>query len=462
MKKNIVVKNFVVTLILISAFLVLENAFAAFDISVRPYEGGSDLRFDKVKNYGPYVSKQVTIDITSDIGKQYRLIQALIMPLSNDQGVSLSQNNFTVYAEHGSNKYGTLSVEQESPVSVNRGIVYTSNPTGNSDSFKLVYVMKHPFSVSSGSYRGRIAFTLEPIDSTQAQVTVVINVFADLEIESAVEIKTATGSKVISLSSSQRDTLSNNVLVEIKGGMGKQFKIFQTLPLPLESQEAVKLPFEAVNFQASQAKYGSVSAQTAPLLQRHEEVYSSGISGEADSFIITYSLANPEKLMAGRYRGNLKYTFESADNLELLGNFELEVDVARVFDLIITPQLGGVIEFRDLKPSQAPKQSEVIIEVNSNIGKQYQISQQLASGLVNREGKDIPKSNFTLREESLGTKGTLQIPSPTQVKIGETVLFLSDKQGSADKFKLIYELVPSLDILAGSYSTRITYSISEI
>ncbi|MFH0790399.1 MAG: hypothetical protein V2A64_02090 [Candidatus Omnitrophota bacterium] len=463
MKKNIIIKFLVVTLVLIFAFIISEYAFAAFNISVSPYEGGTDLQFGKVKNYGPYISKEVTIDITSDIGKQYQLIQTLIEPLSNDWGgMSVPQNNFTVYGLRGSNKYGTLSAEQELPVSIGRSIVYTSTPAGNSDSFNLVYVLKNPFGVSSGYYRGRVAFTLEPIGSTQEPVTVILNVFADLEIESGIEIKTATGSKVISLSSSQRDTFSNSVLVEIKGGMGYKFKIFQLLPQPFESAEGRRLPFEAVNFRISEAKYGSGPTQPITLSQRQEVIYASGSSGEADKFVVTYNLVEPEKQKAGRYKANIKYYLESPAANDLLDNFDLEVEIARVFDLIITPELGGVIEFRNLKPEEAPQQSEVIIEVNSNTGKQYQISQRVVSGLVNAQGKNIPSENFTLTEESLGTKGSLQFGSPAQVRMGETVLFVSDKEGSSDKFKVIYGLIPSLDIMAGNYSTRITYSISEI
>lgn len=462
MKKNIAKRFLAVTVILISVFIASQDAFAAFSISLSPYEGGNDLQFGKVNNYGPYVSKEVTISITSDIVKQYQLIQTLIEPLSNDRGMSLSTNNFTVYGVRGSNNYGTLSVEQESPVVISRAIVYTSNTEGNSDSFKLVYVLKHPFAVSSGLYRGRIAFTLEPIGSTQAPVTAIFNVFADLDIESGIEIKTATGSNVISLSSAQKDTFSSDVLVEIKGGMGNAFKIFQLLPLPLESVEGKRLPFETVNFSISQAKYGSGPTQPTALSQRQEVVYASGANGEADNFVLTYNLVEPEKEKAGRYKANIKYYMHSPDNNDLLGNFDLEVEIARVFDLVITPELGGVIEFRDLKPQETPKQSEIIIEVNNNTGKQYQVSQQLLTGLVNREGKNIPAKNFTLRQESLGTKGALQFSSLTEVKMGETVLFVSDKEGSSDKFKVIYELIPSLDIMAGNYSTRMTYSISEI
>ncbi len=460
MKKNIVARSLAV--LFISAFLVLENAFAAFNISVSPYEGGTDLRFGKVKNYGPYTSKELTINITSDIGAQYQVTQSFIEPLSNEQGMSLTQNNLTVYGVGGSNKFGTFPIVNESPVVAGKTLLYTSNSTGDPDSFNLAYVLKYPYRVSSGFYRGRIAFMLEPIGSTQEPVTIILNVNADLDIESGIEIKTAMGANDIRLSSLQRDTLSNNVLIEIKGGMGKQFRIFQLVSQFLDSAEGKQLPYEAVNFKISEAKYGSGPTQPIALSPRQETVYSSGATGEADSLVVTYNLVEPEKQKAGRYRTNIKYYMESPDNNELLGSLNLEAEIARVFDLVIIPELGGVIEFRDLKPQATPKQSEVRIEVNNNTGKKYQVSQQLLTGLVNREGKSIPPGNFTLRQESLGTKGVLQFSSPVGVKMGETVLFVSDKEGSSDKFKIIYELIPSLDIAAGNYSTRMTYSISEL
>jgi hypothetical protein len=49
-----------------------------------------------------------------------------------------------------------------------------------------------------------------------------------------------------------------------------------------------------------------------------------------------------------------------------------------------------------------------------------------------------------------------------EVKRGSRVLFVSDGRGSPDKFKVIYKLSPSEDIMAGDYSTRITYTLLEI
>lgn len=438
------------------------SSFAAFNLTVRPYEGGNDLRFGKVSNFEPFTNKELIVEVTSDIGKRYQLIQTLLDPLTNNEGVALPQNSFIVYGIRGSNKYGNLSVEQELPVSVGRTIIYTSDTTGLTDSIKLVYMIKNTFQAASGSYRGRIALTLEPIDSSLSSVTSIVNVFADISVESSIEMKTVTGSKVISLALSPDEKRFSEVGVSILGETGAQFRIFQQLSEVLESSDGNRLPTEAVNFWISGAIKGSGPIQSIPLSNRKDMVYESSQRGEADNFTITYGLVDSGNLRAGRYRSNIKYTLEGLNRRELLNDFSFEVDVPRIFELNITPELGGTIQFRDVKAKEPPKVSEVVIEVNSNIGKPYQVSQQLLSGLVNKEGKSIPVKNFTLRQVSIQTKGALRYTTPTEVRTGEMVLFASDAQGASDRFKVIYELIPSLDIEAGDYSSRFTYSISEI
>jgi hypothetical protein len=435
--------------------------FAAFNISAQPYEGGSDLRFGRV-DVATVTNKEVILTVTTDIAKQYQVTQTLLTPLTNDQGASLSRDNFSVYAIRGSNSYGTVLVENETPVSLGRTIIYTSSSQGHQDSFKLVYSLKSPFSVPSGVYRGRIAFTLEAIDSSQQPVTTILNVLAEISVESNIELKTATGSKIIVLNSSNPATSRSDVLVDIKGSMGSQFRIIQALSGPLESNEGLRLAFEAVNVKVSNAKLGSAPTEGIPLSLRQEALYISGTRPQADNFIVTYSLAEAENQKAGRYKTNIKYLLDGINLTDTIGDLELQVEIARLFDLKITPQMGGVIEFRDLKPQQPPQQSEVLIEIKSNIGRRYQVNQRLFSDLANKEGRSIPSQYFTLKQESVETKGTLQFPMPTEVKSKEMILFVSDKEGSSDKFKVIYTLTPSTEIIAGDYSARITYSISEI
>lgn len=460
-------KNYMIVVlsVFISIFLTTSYAPAGFSLSVTPYEGGYDLRFGKVSPAEPRVNKEVVVRVTSDIGKQYRLIQQLLEPLASAQGASLPQNNLFVYGIRGTNKYGTLAVEQEIPVFPGRTIIYTSNSNGLSDSFTLVYAIKGPLNVPSGSYRGRIAYILEPIDSTQEQVTVILNVYAEIEAEAGIEIGTATGSKRISLSSKRAGADSAEVQFEIKAGLGRPFRILQQLLQPLRSPEGRELPQEAINFAVSGAKAGSGPAQFIPLSPRTDEVYRSGLRGEADSFLVTYALGDLSRAGADRYSANIRYLLEEAvpAQTKIIDTFDLDVEIERIFDLLVETESGSsVIEFRGLKPQQPAKTYEVLIEINTNIGRQYQVTQNMLSKLVSREGYALPFKYFTLRTESLDTKGVLKFPQSTEARQGDMVLFVSDMQGSPDKFRIVYELEPSLEIPAGDYSALVVYSLSEI
>ena len=62
----------------------------------------------------------------------------------------------------------------------------------------------------------------------------------------------------------------------------------------------------------------------------------------------------------------------------------------------------------------------------------------------------------------MDTKGSLKCAQKTPIKEGQTILFVSDKKGSPDKFKVIYELAPPRNLQSGDYSTMFTYSVTEI
>lgn len=464
MKKNIPsIRN----LLICFGILFLLNcpySFAAFTLSVRPYEGGFNLDYGNLGPASGRINKEVTINITSDIAKQYRLVQMLLEPLSTMQGSTISGNNFFVYGIRGSNQFGTLNVEQEVPVGLARQVLYTSNQTGVSDSFTLVYSLGVPADIEPGSYRGRISFTLEPIDSTQSPVTTVLNIFAEVKVESAVEIKTSLGTKDIILRPGREDTSSCDVIVNIQGGFGKQFRILQAPDEQPVSLEGQLLDWEAVKFIGSDAQKGMVVSESTPLANRQQIIYTSSPRGEADTFVISYILGDLSTQKAGIYRSKIKYILEGIGfgSARLIDILNLQIENPRVFDLTVSPEMGGSIRFRELKPNQPPKIQEVTFEVKSNIAQQYQVTQNAASLLTSKEGKVISKEYFTLRQESLDTKGTLKCPNKIEVKEGQMVLFISDPLGSPDKFKVIYELTVPRDIYSGDYYTNFTYSVSEI
>jgi hypothetical protein len=458
-------KEFILIFVLLTFFIYL-NAFAGLNLQVRPYEGGYDLRYHDIDLQAGRVNKELIVDITSDIGKQYRLIQVLQEPLTNEQGVSVPQGSFVVYAVRGSNKYGTLSVETDTPVFLGRTILYTSNSAGLSDSFILVYGLTLPPEQEPGLYRGRLQFTLEPIASTEEGKTVILNIFAEVQAQSRIEISSSSQDRIIHLNASIEEKKSSDVSINITGGLGRQFKIIQLLSQPLISSEADELKPENIKFVVKEAKQGVAVNQPISLSLSPQTLYTSGTRGQADSFVVTYSLDELKGQKAGTYLGNIKYLLQGDGLVQsgLIDTLRLEIENPRLFDLVITPELGGRIEFRDLKPMQPAKTYEVLVQINSNLGKQYQVNQTITQGLMNKEGYEIPSKYFTCRTERVETtKGSLKLPQKSEIeKQRDMSLFISDNEGSSDSFKAIYELTPPPDVRPGDYSTTLVYSLLEI
>jgi hypothetical protein len=454
----------------ILASLVLSVGFssnllaATFSVSVRPYEGGYNLNYGKISPSSGQVSKELSVSITSDIGKQYRLVQSMLEPLAAMNGRALASNALRVYGLRSSNKSGTLNAEQESAVGLGRQVLYTSSQSGESDSFTLVYGLILPSDVQAGSYRGRISFTIEPIDSAVSAQTVILDILAEIDTESAIKIQVTSGGKNIVLNAGKEDYSSCDVLFEISGNLGGQYRILQIIEEQPVSIEGNPLDWTTVAFTGKEAQKGIVINEPLELSSREQVIYTSSPSGDADSFIVSYSLADLSSLGAGTYRGRIKYLLEgmSQANKRLLDVFSLEVENPRVFELIVTPEAGGELRFRDLNPAQPPRLQEVNFEIKSNIGKAYQVTQVMNSPLTSREGATLPKENFTLREASLETKGKIKYQEKKNIEEGQMVLFTSDEKGSTDKFKVIYELAAPRDVHPGDYHTNFSYSVSEI
>jgi hypothetical protein len=464
--KRVISKLAVFCLGLLVLFISPTALFAAFSVSAVPFEGGYDLRFGKISLAAGRINKELIVTVTSDISTEYRLIQTLLEPLSSVSGKTLPGNNFLVYGLRGTNKFGTLNVEQEIPVGLGRQVIYTSNQSGNPDSFTLVYGLIPSQDIEPGSYRGRIGFTLEPINSGQPPVTVILNILAEIGIESAIEVTTETGTKNISLSSDKPESGVSRVMINIRGSFGSQFRILQSSDEQPVSNTGELLDYNAVNFIGLNAQKGTVVNQPQSLSApgSPQVIYTSSSDGEADSFVIEYRLNPSQKQPAGLYRGRIKYALEGIGSIQprIIDTLRLEIENTRIFELVITPEPGGLIRFNDVKLNQPPQTSELLVEIKTNIGRQYQINQHLYSSLANKDSEVIPAKNFTLRQETIDTKGTLKFTAASEVKTGDTVLFVSDKDGSPDKFKLVYELTATPEVKAGDYSTQITYSISEI
>jgi len=445
-------------------FYPKEKALSAdvFDLAYSLTEGGLRLELFKESFKG------VELTVTSDVATRYEIIQRVVSPLQNRNNPSIVlRDNFVYRALRGTNSFGVLrATVSDAPIRSNE-VLYVSDNDGTADSITLAYGVRNVSQIEPGLYTGRIAFILSPISSSRAQVTEILDVYVNISREDVgveIEISTVSGSKRILLDPANQQNQSQDVTVKISGTLRRPFRIIQLLSQALESSAGKKLDQDSVNFTVKGTKVGTGVNRSTPLKRGMQQVYSSGAGGQADkTFLISYSLGGAGKIKSGKYRGRIEYLLEEMGKQTKIDTIDLEVENDPVFDLEITPvDQKYAIEFSNVRAGEPPRVSEVEIEVLNNTGRRYQITQEVYSALTSAKGESIDPQYFTMNTESIDTKGSLKITQSEEVKIGSNVLLVSDGLGSPDKFRVVYQLACPEGLTAGDYSTRITYSLSEI
>jgi len=456
-KKIIISSGFLMSLI---SFAYAQNTF---DLSYSLTEGGYKLEFDSSS-----LRKGVRISVNTDVNERYEIVQNVISSLTNRSNPSIViDNDFMVRAARGSNRYGDIRIsESDTPVRSGE-VVYVSGGAGQADSFSLIYGFPQLDQLPAGEYSGRISFTLRPIDSSRQQVTKTLDlelIIENSDVEPKVAISLASGGKTIYLHDKDQLNTRNTLLFKINNNTNEPFSIKQSLVVPLQS-ESGKIIYEGLIkpfFVGGNS--GAVNVEAKNLTMSPEEIYRSTAGSENNSFQAAYRLDNEANLSAGTYRSKIQFIIDEMGTQRKIDDFDIEIAVEPVFELeISTGDKKSIIEFRDVKPATPVKTSEVILKINSNIAKTYQVTQDISGELSDTSGKAIPFENFKMQVVPFDTtKGNVRLAEKTKVKKGNSVLFVSDNRGSPDTFKVVYELDYPDNMTAGDYSANVVYDISEI
>jgi hypothetical protein len=434
-----------------------------FDLSLSLVEGGTRLELNQANQY-----KGVKLQVNSDVSTRYEIIQRIQQQFVNrdNPGVIL-RDNLVVRGLRGTNRFGTFRIPTNDIAVRDNELIYTSSSSGQADTLTLVYGLKDLDSIQPGFYQGQISFTLRPIGSTRQEVTKYLYIYISISetgtVSQKIEIITPTGSKRINLNPSKDQMIAVDILVKIDSDFNEPFSIVQYLARPLESKTGDRIDSNIINFRVAEAKKGVGAAKT-DLSNNPQIIYTSSPTGQADrEFIISYYIKDLSDEKSGTYNSRLQFYLRKKGIDKKIDDLDLAVENEKIFELSLEPQdPKGRIEFSNLKPKSLPQQSEVIVDIKSNTGKKYQVSQKVFSDLTNKEGNVISPEYFTLKTENIDLEGDLKFLSKANVQKGETVLYVSDAKGSAGSFKVIYELTCPADIVAGDYSTRITYSLVEL
>ncbi len=464
----------------ILGFVILPSAFAAFTMTATPSDGGFDLRFPRVNASDFKQSKEVVLRINSDIGKQYRVAQNVIQPLSSVDGTELPDDQFKMYALPSSNSAGTLIFREETPVNAFDAILYTSNGAGDSDSFKLVYTIAPKDNQILGSYYGRISYILTPLDSTLSQVVVSLNIYVDMAAgeQPVIEVTTNTGSRRLAFSSKgmrpgNEAFFKGNPLVSIKvrGDIGATYRLYQAFEGgSVISDSGEDFDLTKIQFAVSGGGKGVLTPEGDLKPAKQEQLlYVSDIAGSSDEFVISYEPADDFRLnKTGFYRGRLNFVMEkeglSGRTSQAAGTLDVEIEVVPLFEMYVySDGCEGVnLKFGEASFKTGPKTSDVDVYVESNMGKPYQVSQKVASLMMNESGDKVPAGDFTSQVRDIDSKEEpkFYVMDTVPVKEGESVLFSSGHDGESARLKIRYVLTMRPDTKGGNYSTQISYSLS--
>ena len=463
----------------------IQPCFAAFSLSVEPYEGGYDLRFGRVDTQDVKIIKEVTIQVTTNIGKQYRVYQRLDKPLITPDGVEIDRNQFKMYILTNSNTRGTLERIEEFPVMLSDTVLYTSNTAGEGDSFRIVYTLDPSINQVAGSYYGRILFIARPIDSTQDEEVETLQMYADLSNEGSVEVSTDSGFKSIRISSRDLDKdiiQQPSVYISVKGNLGTTYRLYQKLGDSLiKSSSGEQFDLKKVVYEASDANSGAIIKRgDLSELKRKFLVYVSDNLGSSNEITIKYGPSEDfSQQKANLYTGTINYYLEldrasAAIESGFIDSVDVGFDVEPIFRIIATSIFEGgkvatyegsvLLQFGEIGYKSGVKESKVRIRVESNLGRPYLVTQKLTGTLQNEEGYEIPKELFTFElEKQVDTTGRLKLDAEVVVETDKDVaLFVSNGEGDSDEFDIIYKLKVTSDTREGNYNTGLSYSLSEL
>ena len=470
--RKILKVNLILALLLFAGISCVYSAQT--NITAIPITSGNELNF--LVNPGIVANPAEVRIRTSNATGRYEVRQELLTAPSSGAN-QIDWRYFSMRAlRESSSVRGTLHAAQDAPFPLNAFNPLYTNITGVSDSFVLVYYVSLPANIPPGSYRGRIRYVLAPMQAADQQSYAFLNVLVNVGQSALsttqkpqIEITPVNASSVIFLNPSKEDRALSDVEFKMNVKPNSLFSISQVARDPIMSSGGMTLDNNAINFKTQNVRVG-MGVSDMGLSSVPKKIFTSGPGGQSpDSFILTYSLADMSKYKAGRYKTKIQYYLDqSGKSMTLIKTLDMQIEIDSIFELTITPQdQKGILEFRDIKSGDEPKISEVIIEAKTNTGKQYQINQNVYSSLTNKSGDAISSDYFFVKTDKADSEkapGVLRFPNMEKIKTGDTTLFVSDIKGSPAKFKVIYKLdLPrEANIKSGDYSTRITYSLSEI
>jgi hypothetical protein len=135
-------------------------------------------------------------------------------------------------------------------------------------------------------------------------------------------------------------------------------------------------------------------------------------------------------------------------------------------ELTVSPETGDAIAFGAIRQpdpaGSAARTVKVSVNVFSNLGRPYHVTQLVRQPLSSRTGAVIPDGQFLVSAQD-ASRGELGPVRPAAVVPGlSTTLYRSDSRGKSDAFRADYTLNVTSDTPAGDFQTEIVYTVTSL
>ena len=433
------------------------SAHAAVTLTAVPIEGGNSLRFGRVGG-SDEINRQIRLRINSTPGVRYEVRQRLVDPISDSHGNRLDPNVIMFYTLRGSNTHGNLYQDSLLSMDTNDQILYSSDPAGDSDTLIVSYNAYGKNIRTSGSFLGRMIFTVVP-QGAGAPQEVLMNVYIDTESSFSVTLAPLTGSSDLRFTSET----TGEIALNIQGVLGKQYDVNQLMQEPLRNSSGDTLNDGAIKFSLYAPNGTSEVTAGAPLTTKPIRIYTSSSDGKADTLSLKFAFdpAVLAQLDAGIYRGMLLYDVKSQGAIITSIQVPVQAEVKSVFSLEVVSQEGGKLIFRNVTPHATLPDKQVLVRIKTNMKKPYCVVQKVGSLLTNAKGETIDMEKFRMRQFlQQGQPGAIVFADYTPIKVGDTIIFNSDNKGTPSEFEVDYNLA-SANYRAGDYNLNCSYALME-
>lgn len=461
---------FIVLCIAVFAAVFCYKGFAdTFTIDVVPEDNSTTLNLTPLSAIRGGEEKTVTvsIEVISDLAERYEVRQQMLDFLQNEDGVRLDPCVVIFHTLQGSNRGGSLLLEEQVNLDTSENVVYSSAEGGERDKFTVIYSVKGNLINSSGKFQGRIRYSLVPRGGNGKGIEQekILDVYLEAKKEeSEIDVETSSGSADRLVLSAENGEINGRIDLKLKGLSEEICTLTQTVAQNFRDEKEEEIPLDIVKFSLFSQRGESNYSSFTPL-ERNLLVYSSKRGVTEDEIAVNFTVDKEKiyNLESGKFTAKFEYKLRTPQGDEKVIPLEIELEVMPVFEVEIIPEEGGSgISFSDLRPDSPPAEKEIIVEVKTNRKKPYIVVQNLKTPLTNDNGDVIPLEYFSIKEErDSGELGEIVFQEKTAVKLGDIDIFVSDVQGRPAKFKVKYCLDIPVDLKGGHYFTSISYSLVE-